>query len=86
MAVSGQDINLALGYSHPVKHVLPKGVVGEIDKDNNLILHLKSNNKQKVGQVAAKIRGYRPPEPYKGKGVKYTDEHIIRKAGKAAGK
>ena len=86
LAVSGQDINLALGYSHPVKHVLPKGVVGEIDKDNNLILHLKSNNKQKVGQEAARIRSYRKPEPYKGKGIRYVDEHITIKAGKSSAK
>ena len=80
-AVKGKVLELQLGYSHPINYDIPEGL--EITVDKNLI-HVKGSSKQQVGQTAAIIRGYRKPEPYKGKGVKYTDEVIIRKAGKTA--
>ncbi len=80
-AVQGKTLNLQLGFSHPINFDIPDGV--EITVEKNLI-HIKGTDKQTIGQVAAKIRSFRPPEPYKGKGVKYTDEVIIRKAGKSA--
>jgi len=80
-AVQGKTLNLQLGFSHPIDYAIPEGV--EVTVEKNLI-HLKGTDKQTIGQVAAEIRSFRPPEPYKGKGVKYTDEVIIRKAGKSA--
>ncbi len=80
-AVQGKTLNLQLGFSHPIDFAIPDGV--EITVEKNLI-HIKGTDKQTIGQVAAEIRSFRPPEPYKGKGVKYTDEVIIRKAGKSA--
>lgn len=80
-AVKGKVLELQLGYSHPINYEIPDGL--EISVDKNLI-HVKGSNKQQVGQTAAIIRSYRKPEPYKGKGVKYTDEVIVRKAGKTA--
>ncbi|OUR70455.1 50S ribosomal protein L6 [Arcobacter sp. 31_11_sub10_T18] len=80
-AVKGKVLELQLGYSHPINYEIPAGL--EITVDKNLI-HIKGADKQQVGQTAAIIRGYRKPEPYKGKGVKYTDETIVRKAGKTA--
>ena len=80
-AVKGKVLELQLGYSHPINYDIPEGL--EITVEKNLI-HVKGADKQQVGQAAAIIRGYRKPEPYKGKGVKYTDEHIVRKAGKTA--
>jgi len=82
-AVKGKVLELQLGFSHPINFDIPDNI--EITVEKNLI-HIKGSSKQEVGQVAAKIRGFRPPEPYKGKGVKYTDEHIVRKAGKTAKK
>jgi large subunit ribosomal protein L6 len=81
-------LQLGLGFTHPIYLQLPSEIDATADtpKRGNPIITLKSIDKQLVGQVAAKIRSFRPPEPYKGKGVKYTDEVIIRKAGKAAGK
>ncbi|MFZ3072709.1 MAG: 50S ribosomal protein L6 [Thermodesulfobacteriota bacterium] len=79
--VKGESITLALGFSHPVNFSLPKGVKATVEKQT--IITLKGADKQLVGQVAADIRAKRPPEPYKGKGVKYVDEVIRRKAGKA---
>lgn len=76
----GQNLELALGLSHPVKYTAPAGVNIAIDK---MIITVSGINKQQVGQVAAEIRALKKPEPYKGKGIKYIDEHIIRKAGKA---
>ena len=81
-ALEGNTINLSLGFSHPIKHDLPEGVTAELPSNTEIIL--KSMDKQLVGQVAAEIRDYRPPEPYKGKGVKYSDERIIRKESKKA--
>ncbi len=80
-AVKGKVLELQLGYSHPINYDIPEGL--EITVEKNLI-HVKGSSKQQVGQAAAIIRGYRKPEPYKGKGVKYTDEVIVRKAGKTA--
>jgi large subunit ribosomal protein L6 len=80
-AVKGKILELQLGFSHPINFEIPDGIEVAIEKN---IISIKGTDKQLVGQVAAKIRGFRPPEPYKGKGVKYTDEHIVRKAGKTA--
>lgn len=81
--VSGKNLELQLGFSHPVIFPIPDGI--DIKVERNVVV-IKGHNKQQVGQVAAKIRSFRPPEPYKGKGVKYADEVIIRKAGKTAKK
>lgn len=80
-AIQGEKLILALGYSHPVEFVLPKGIEINIEKNN--IITVSGFDKQQVGQVAAEIRSFRPPEPYKGKGIMYADEKIIRKPGKA---
>ena len=80
--LEGNSINLSLGFSHPIKHELPEGVTADLPSNTEIIL--KSMDKQLVGQVAAEIRDYRPPEPYKGKGIKYADERIIRKVSKKA--
>jgi large subunit ribosomal protein L6 len=72
--VAGDKLNLALGYSHPVVHQMPKGVKAEVPVQTEIIV--KGVDKQQVGQVAAEIRAYRPPEPYKGKGVRYADERV----------
>ncbi len=82
-AVKGNVLELHLGFSHPINYEFPKEI--KIGVDKNLI-SISGDDKQVVGQVAAEIRSFRPPEPYKGKGVKYVDEHIIRKAGKTAAK
>ncbi|WP_434342472.1 50S ribosomal protein L6 [Mycoplasma capricolum] len=83
-AVNGSKLNLSLGYSHPVEFEIPDGVVIQAVKPTELAI--TGIDKQLVGQVAANIRAYRKPEPYKGKGIKYKNETIIRKEGKAAGK
>ena len=80
-AVKGKVLELQLGYSHPINFDIPDGIEIAVDKN---IIDIKGTDKQQVGQTAAIIRGFRKPEPYKGKGVKYTDEHIVRKAGKTA--
>ncbi|PAF47285.1 50S ribosomal protein L6 [Helicobacter sp. 12S02634-8] len=82
-AVSGKVLELALGFSHPVKYPIPEGVEMSVDKNT---ITIKGSDKQQIGQIAAEIREFRPPEPYKGKGIKYSDEIIIRKAGKTAKK
>lgn len=82
-AVKGNVLELLLGYSHPINFEIEKGL--EISVEKNIIT-VKGADKQQVGQAAAIIRSFRKPEPYKGKGVKYVDEHIIRKAGKTAKK
>lgn len=86
--LQGQRLELALGFSHPIVFELPTEitVTAEQAKGKNPIITLESHDKQLVGQVAAKIRSLRKPEPYKGKGVRFVGEHIRRKAGKAAGK
>ena len=81
--VKGPTIVLTLGFSHPVEYKLPDGVAAKVEKN---IIVLSSIDKQLLGAAAAKIRSFRPPEPYKGKGIKYVEETILRKAGKAAGK
>jgi large subunit ribosomal protein L6 len=78
--ISGKTLTLALGYSHPVVYELPEGISVEIEKQTKL--SISGIDKQLVGSAAAKIRSYRKPEPYKGKGIKYADERIMRKAGK----
>jgi len=83
VSVSGNKINLSLGFSHPVEFVLPDGI-SALAEDNNLTI--SGIDKQLVGELAAQIRKLRKPEPYKGKGIKYSDEIIRRKAGKAAAK
>lgn len=82
-AMKGKVLELALGFSHPINYELPNGIDISVEKN---IITIKGIDKQTVGQVAAEIRGFRPPEPYKGKGVKYVEEHIIRKAGKTSKK
>jgi len=82
-AVKGKVLELQLGFSHPINFDIPEGLKIGVEKN---IINIEGSSKQLVGQTAAKIRGFRPPEPYKGKGVKYTDEHIVRKAGKTAKK
>lgn len=85
--VQGQQLQLVLGYSHAITLLLPKEikVSAEQQKGKNPIVTMESCDKQLIGQVAAKIRSLRKPEPYKGKGVRFVGEHIRRKAGKAAG-
>ena len=83
-AVSGKKLELTLGYSHPVVYEIPQGVDIAIDKQTKI--SVSGPNRELVGQVAAKIRTFRPPEPYLGKGIKYADEQIRRKAGKSAAK
>jgi len=78
--ISGKVLTLSLGYSHPVIYELPEGISVEIEKQTKL--SVMGIDKQLVGSAAAKIRSYRKPEPYKGKGIKYADERILRKAGK----
>jgi large subunit ribosomal protein L6 len=89
--VKGQDLTLNLGYSHPIHHRLPDVVkarveVLDVGGTKKPRLHLESHDKEILGQTAARIRSFRPPEPYKGKGVRYVDEKVREKAGKAGGK
>ena len=77
---SGDKVSLSLGFSHPVVHALPKGVKAETPVQTDIVI--KGIDKQQVGQVAAEIRAYRPPEPYKGKGVRYADERVVLKETK----
>ena len=79
-ALNGTTLNLTLGYSHPINYVQPEGITFEVPDQTHI--NIKGISKEQVGQVAAEIRGYRPPEPYKGKGIKYADETIRRKVGK----
>lgn len=79
-AAKGKVLNLALGYSHPIDFDLPEGVTAETPTPTEIIL--KSINKHLLGQVAANVRAFRPPEPYKGKGIRYSDENVIRKEAK----
>lgn len=81
VAGSGAKITLDVGFSHEVPIDLPKGVTATVEKN---LITLVSADKELLGESAARIRSIRPPEPYKGKGIKYVDEHVIRKAGKAA--
>ncbi|WP_242103023.1 50S ribosomal protein L6 [Lysobacter sp. M2-1] len=81
-AMQGKDLNLSLGFSHPVLFKTPDGITIVTPTQTEIVV--SGTDKQRVGEVAAKIRGFRPPEPYKGKGVKYSDEVIIRKEAKKA--
>jgi large subunit ribosomal protein L6 len=81
--VKGDTIQLSLGYSHPIVYQLPPQVKAKVDRQT--VITLEASNRHVLGEVAAQIRRLRPPEPYKGKGIKYADERIRRKAGKAAG-
>lgn len=81
--VKGKILELILGFSHPINYEVPANIEVSVEKN---IVTIKGSDKQVVGQVAAEVRGFRPPEPYKGKGVKYVQEHIIRKAGKTSKK
>jgi large subunit ribosomal protein L6 len=76
----GDKLNLSLGFSHPIVHAMPKGVTVQTPVQTEILV--KGIDKQQVGQVAAEIRAYRPPEPYKGKGVRYHDEHVVIKETK----
>jgi large subunit ribosomal protein L6 len=78
----GDNLILQLGYSHPIEYKLPSGISAKVEKN---IITLTGIDKQLLGEVAAKVRSFRPPEPYKGKGVKYVEEQLLRKVGKAAG-
>ncbi|MET0724461.1 MAG: 50S ribosomal protein L6 [Tardiphaga sp.] len=79
-ALQGKKLQLALGYSHDVVYDIPEGILITVPKPTEIFI--SGNDSQRVGQVAAEIRSYRPPEPYKGKGVRYSDEFIFRKEGK----
>lgn len=81
--VSGNKLTLNLGYSHPIDFALPQGIEAKVNRN---VIEFTGCDKELVGFVAAKVRSFREPEPYKGKGLKYTDETIIRKAGKTGGK
>ena len=82
-AVKGTTLTLTVGYSHPIDYMLPTGVSAKVENNTHIVLN--GADKMLVGMVASKIRAFREPEPYQGKGIKYTNEHIIRKQGKAAG-
>lgn len=82
--VAGKKLELSLGYSHQIAYDIPEGIEVKVDKQTTI--HITGANRELVGQVAAKVRSFRPPEPYLGKGVRYAGEHIRRKAGKSAGK
>lgn len=82
-AVKGNVLELNLGFSHSINYQLPDGIAASVEKN---IITISGHNKQVVGQVAAEVREFRPPEPYKGKGIKYVEERIIRKAGKTSKK
>jgi len=82
--LKGSILNLSLGYSHPIEYPLPQGITAEVEKQTKITV--KGVDKELVGATAAKIRSFREPEPYKGKGIKYADEKILRKAGKAGKK
>lgn len=83
-SVSGKKLELSLGYSHPIQFAIPEGIEIKVEKQTNIVV--TGPSRELVGQVAAKLRGFRPPEPYLGKGVKYSDERLRRKEGKSAGK
>jgi large subunit ribosomal protein L6 len=83
VVVQGKSVVLTVGFSHPVEYPLPQGIEAVVEGNK---LHLSGIDKQLLGEVAAQIRRVRPPEPYKGKGIKYIEEHIRRKAGKSGSK
>jgi large subunit ribosomal protein L6 len=81
---SGKKLTLNLGFSHPIELTVPEGLTAEMDKEAKNTLVISGIDKQLVGQFAANVRSFRPPEPYKGKGIRYIDEYVARKAGKSA--
>ncbi len=81
-AAKGNVLSLTVGFSHPVDFQLPEGIQAKVDANTHIVL--TGYDKMLIGMVADKIRGIRPPEPYQGKGIRYTNEHIVKKAGKAA--
>ena len=83
-AVKGKDLDLSLGRSHPLLHPIPEGLT--VTVTDNTKIKVEGIDKQMVGQFAAEVRGFQPPEPYKGKGVRYVGEHVRRKEGKSVGK
>jgi large subunit ribosomal protein L6 len=83
-AVAGRNLTLSLGFSHPIVFELPKGIEASVEKQT--VVSIKGSDKYMVGQVASKIRAFKKPEPYKGKGIKYKDEQILRKEGKSGKK
>jgi large subunit ribosomal protein L6 len=83
-SVSGKNLELSIGFSHPVNFPIPEGIEVKVEKQTTV--HITGASKEQVGQVAAKIRNFRPPEPFLGKGIRYSDEVIRRKEGKSAGK
>lgn len=83
-SINEQTLTLNVGYSSAVNYILPLGITATVDKDNSITIH--GIDKELVGLTAAKVRMIRKPEPYKGKGIRYSDEHIVRKVGKAGGK
>jgi len=83
---SGSKLTLNLGFSHPVEYIAPKGIMFDIDKEKKNIIIITGINKQIIGEVAAKLRSMKQPEPYKGKGIRYFGENVPKKAGKAAAK
>jgi large subunit ribosomal protein L6 len=82
-STKGNTLSMTLGYSHPVEYELPAGITAKVENNTHVVV--SGADKMLVGMVAAKIRSFKEPEPYQGKGIKYSDEHIIRKQGKAAG-
>ncbi len=82
--VTGNTLTLNVGYSNPVDFILPEGITASVD--NNTKINLESIDKELLGLTASQIRSIRKPEPYKGKGIRYSDEHVVRKVGKSAGK
>lgn len=80
VSLAGSDLNMSLGFSHPVTYKIPQGITASVQQNT---ITISGIDKQKVGQVAAEIRALKKPEPYKGKGIKYTDERILRKSGKS---
>jgi large subunit ribosomal protein L6 len=85
-ALKGNVLELNLGFSHPIHYQIPEGITVTFEEKSQNILTISGINKQQVGQTAAEIRSFRKPEPYKGKGIKYSDEQIARKAGKSVAK
>ncbi len=85
-ALKGQGVELNLGYSHPIQYDLPEGIKVEFEEKSQTVFTVSGMDKQKVGQVSAEIRSFRKPEPYKGKGIRYQGEYILRKAGKSSAK
>ncbi|MEX2617976.1 MAG: 50S ribosomal protein L6 [Alphaproteobacteria bacterium] len=81
-AVQGTTLNLQLGYSHDINYPMPEGIKVALEGDRGGVIAISGASKQRVGQVASEIRAFRKPEPYKGKGVRYDDEYVVRKEGK----